>query len=162
MSTNHTTNYNLNQWEATDKVLRTEFNADNAKIDAALKANADTIDTLEGQVEALQTEKGDCQLYTTSYIGNGGAGANQPCSITFPRKPFYLIISSPVAQFMFCPYGQNRAVGIKVNFERPCYWLITSWSGNTFTWYANSDSAEEQLNQSGVTFSVLAFLEAGT
>ena len=36
MSTNHTTNYNLNQWEATDKVLRTEFNEDNAKIDAAL------------------------------------------------------------------------------------------------------------------------------
>ena len=43
MSTNHTTNYDLNQWEGTDKVLRTEFNADNAKIDAALKANADAI-----------------------------------------------------------------------------------------------------------------------
>ena len=43
MSTNHTTNYDLNQWEASDKVLRTEFNSDNAKIDAALKANADAI-----------------------------------------------------------------------------------------------------------------------
>ena len=43
MSTNHTTNYDLNQWEGTDKVLRTEFNDDNAKIDAALKANADAI-----------------------------------------------------------------------------------------------------------------------
>ena len=43
MSTSHTTNYDLNQWEGTDKVLRTEFNADNAKIDAALKANADAI-----------------------------------------------------------------------------------------------------------------------
>ena len=36
MSTNHTTNYNLCQWEATDQVLRTDFNEDNAKIDAAL------------------------------------------------------------------------------------------------------------------------------
>ena len=36
MATNHTTNYQLCQWEATDKVLRTDFNEDNAKIDAAL------------------------------------------------------------------------------------------------------------------------------
>ena len=36
MATNQTTNYQLNQWEPTDQVLRTDFNADNAKIDAAL------------------------------------------------------------------------------------------------------------------------------
>ena len=38
MSTNHTPNFNLCQWEADDKVLRADFNADNQKIDAALKA----------------------------------------------------------------------------------------------------------------------------
>ena len=38
MSTNHTPNFNLCQWEATDKVLRSDFNADNLKIDAALRA----------------------------------------------------------------------------------------------------------------------------
>ena len=36
MATNYTTNYQLNQWEPTDQVLRTDFNADNAKVDAAL------------------------------------------------------------------------------------------------------------------------------
>ena len=36
MSTNHTTNYALCQWLATDQVKRTDFNEDNAKIDAAL------------------------------------------------------------------------------------------------------------------------------
>ena len=36
MSTNHTPNFNLCQWEADDKVLRTDFNEDNQKIDAAL------------------------------------------------------------------------------------------------------------------------------
>ena len=36
----HTTNYNLNQWEAGDRVTRADFNADNAKIDAALAAAA--------------------------------------------------------------------------------------------------------------------------
>ena len=56
MSTNHTTNYALNQWEGTDKVLRTEFNADNAKIDAALKANADAIAAEAAAREAAVTE----------------------------------------------------------------------------------------------------------
>ena len=31
-----TTNYNLNQWEESDRVTREDFNADNAAIDAAL------------------------------------------------------------------------------------------------------------------------------
>ena len=41
MASNQTSNYGLNQWEATDQVLRTDFNQDNAKLDAALKAMAD-------------------------------------------------------------------------------------------------------------------------
>ena len=48
MSTNHTANYNLCQWEATDQVQRTDFNQDNAKIDAALS------DKL-GKIEVIQT-----------------------------------------------------------------------------------------------------------
>lgn len=36
MATNHTEHYGLSQWEATDAVLRTDFNEDNAKIDAEL------------------------------------------------------------------------------------------------------------------------------
>ena len=36
MASGQTTNFGLNQWAAEDKVIRTEFNEDNAKIDAAL------------------------------------------------------------------------------------------------------------------------------
>ena len=36
MASNYTENYGLCQWEATDQVLREEFNQDNQKIDAAL------------------------------------------------------------------------------------------------------------------------------
>ena len=43
MPTNHTPNYQLSQWERDDRVLMDDFNADNAKIDAALG-------TLAGQV----------------------------------------------------------------------------------------------------------------
>ena len=41
MATNHTTNYNLNLWEASDKFVREEFNENTQKIDAAIKAEAD-------------------------------------------------------------------------------------------------------------------------
>ena len=46
-----TTNYQLNQWDPTDRVLRTDFNSDNQKIDAALN------------------EK--CEFVTGRYTGNG-------------------------------------------------------------------------------------------
>ena len=41
MASKQTINYGLSQWEATDQVLRADFNADNAKIDAALKVAQD-------------------------------------------------------------------------------------------------------------------------
>ena len=38
---NQTANYQLSQWESTDRILMADFNSDNAKIDAALKGLAD-------------------------------------------------------------------------------------------------------------------------
>lgn len=38
-----TTNFQLNQWEPEDRILRTDFNNDNLNIDAALKTSADAI-----------------------------------------------------------------------------------------------------------------------
>ena len=40
---NQTANYQLCQWDPTDRILMEDFNKDNEKIDAALKANADAI-----------------------------------------------------------------------------------------------------------------------
>ena len=36
MASNHTANFGLNQWAATDPVVREDFNADNASIEEAL------------------------------------------------------------------------------------------------------------------------------
>ena len=50
---NATTNYQLSQWEASDRVLRTDFNADNAKIEAALsslEARATALDSLASKL----------------------------------------------------------------------------------------------------------------
>lgn len=85
MATNHTAHYQLNQWEPTDQVLRTDFNADNAKVDAAL---ADLAENVEGKAEvsalaakadvaALEEVKslalGRAEIRLGTYVGNGEA-----------------------------------------------------------------------------------------
>ena len=51
MASNQTSNYGLNQWEAEDRVIREEFNADNTKVDAALAGLA-----AQTAAKAAQTE----------------------------------------------------------------------------------------------------------
>ena len=56
MASSYTSNYQLCQWEATDKVLRTDFNGDNQKIDAALAGLAEELE--EGFAEHAATLAG--------------------------------------------------------------------------------------------------------
>ena len=157
MSTNHTTNYNLNQWEATDKVLRAEFNADNAKIDAALKANADGISTLEEQVTSGLAGKGNCKIYTTSYTGTDTYGASAPCSMTFPGMPLMVFVGCcGDAGLVLCAIrGQTRSFaqgsGSAIN--------TLTWGTNSLSW-SNHMSASEQMNSRFSTYQVVALLAA--
>ena len=51
---NHTTNYQLNQWEKPDRIMMSDFNSDNSKIDTALKTVSDAL-----AAEASARESGD-------------------------------------------------------------------------------------------------------
>ncbi len=66
MAGNHTNNYHLNQWEPEDKVLRTEFNEDNLKIDEALAGLRTDQRALAELVDRLTL-----RLVTGSYVGTG-------------------------------------------------------------------------------------------
>ncbi|NBI11902.1 hypothetical protein D1641_18210 [Colidextribacter sp. OB.20] len=57
---NTTTNYQLNQWDASDRVQRVDFNADNAKIEAALSG-------LEARVALLDRAVPNLAYYATQY-----------------------------------------------------------------------------------------------
>ena len=70
-ATNQTTNLHLNQWAADDPVKREDFNADNAKIDAAL--------------HALSTQT---NIVTGSYVGNG----TQNRKITLEKTPTAVLV----------------------------------------------------------------------
>ena len=63
MSTNHTTNYDLNQWEGTDKVLRTEFNADMVILWEHMSCKA--LDGMHGLFEERAREHGIHLVWVT-------------------------------------------------------------------------------------------------
>ena len=73
MASGQTANYQLNQWEAEDKVLRTEFNADNAKLDAALAAHDGALAAHAAALEGQARERRPIQL------GTAGSGLGGPC-----------------------------------------------------------------------------------
>ena len=152
MSTNHTTNYNLNQWEAADKVLRTEFNEDNAKIDAALKSSADAIGALEGQMAG----KGNCQLHYSAYTGNG----NTSRTFTFSGPPRFLCIMGGGSDYFLlavqgAPFSVCYGNGTK-DYGTP------SWSGNSVTITVVDDYRTDFIcNASGKSYFLIALTEAG-
>ena len=149
MSTNHTTNYNLNQWEATDKVLRTDFNEDNAKIDAALKASAD----VAAAAAAAAALCGNCQIETQSYTGTGTHGAASPTRITFSKPPLLFIIVSNLYAVAFGSSFLNNCVVAYTNSIGNC---TATWSGNTVA--LSSDSfANTQMNGENRIYQVIAF-----
>ena len=87
--------YQLNQYDPGDSFLRTDFNGDNAKIDAALKALDDKAETKADQaaldqtnaaVAQLSAEK--CEAVLGSYVGNGAA--SRTIDLGFPPKAAYL------------------------------------------------------------------------
>ena len=143
MATNYTTNYQLCQWEANDKVLRSDFNADNQKIDAALKA------------------KGNCILYWGSYTGTGEYGPSHPNTLTFDFYPKMIILDVQV---------NHHYNGTPENYilceGRTAFPAAGSSSSNTLTWgeksvswyfdSGSSSQADRQFNVKGQVYHYLA------
>ena len=68
MASNQTSNFQLSQWDANDEVLRADFNADNAKIDAALAAQPYQVlltQTLAAEAEGLSLDVSGLDLSAT-------------------------------------------------------------------------------------------------
>jgi len=141
MATNHTERFKLNQWLATDAVLRSDFNADNQRIESALK---------------------DIPRFVAgSYIGSGTFGPDNPKRLLFTFRPLLLIvvadagyISDPGAVFIF---GQQESTGL-AHYESSSYamQLHVTWEDGAVSWYTDRQSADPQLNKEGVIYRFFA------
>ena len=137
MSTNHTPNFNLCQWEADDKVLRSDFNADNQKIDAALAAAP--------------------KITLGTYTGDGNYGSQSAKTLTFSFQPKLLCLAEKSAMFGSCYALLLRG---QTAF---CYFTsngggnngVCTWGENSVTWYSQQN-AMCQFNTPGAEYCYVA------
>lgn len=175
MPTNHTSNYNLNQWEPTDQVRRVDFNADNAKIDSAIasvdakaealsasKAEASALEALAQKVTAQGTtltnhaasitKLGNCAIQVQSYAGNGQNG-----SLTFKHRVLALFISGNYSQFTAIS-GSSYGLGQSGTSASAA---TVKWQGNTVTWSGDSNIAP-LCYEFGQYYMAVALLDAAS
>ena len=114
-----TTNYQLNQWAKSDRIMMDDFNADNAKIDAALA--------------------GAAKIATGSYTGTGEYGSAHPTTLTFAFAPKAIILwnfdvnaKMKAPMLLVAPYTEQEfAVGSASGYP-----IHVTWSGNSVSFYS--------------------------
>ena len=126
MASNQTTNYGLHLWEPEDDFLRTEFNENNEKVDAAL-----------GEI-ALAGLK----LVSGSYIGDGSTTKR----LTFPFSPklIFISINAAGAGHSILVNGQEQSCNIAYN----TYGFSVSWEDSSVT-FSTGANATVLCNSSG-------------
>ena len=123
-----TTNYGLHQWDPEDSFLRTDFNEDFRKIDAAI------------------SEK--LSAFSGTYVGTGVYGSTNPNHLTFPFHPqivFLMEVGNGGLHSGYFLYGSpvgmiNWAGSSMSNFN-----VQLAWTDNSVSWYSTV-GAGEQLN----------------
>ena len=169
MPSNQTSNYQLNQWERSDKVQMEDFNADNAKIDAALGTLATRV-SQKAEQSALQAEADaraaaitslsqsrNCRAVVITYTGTGGAGKDHPNTFTFDHKPLFIHVGGEEAAGFSAVRGQPTTLSFRTETARHIAFI---WSGNNVSWYETGGSAPlYQLNIAGKTYHLFAVLE---
>lgn len=148
---NKTANFQLTQWEKTDRILMEEFNSDNEKIDTALKSSADGVAALQTALASC----GNCRITLSSYTGTGTLGEAHPTSLTFAEPPLLVFVLGPESGFM----ARGRAMNAFQSSSNAT--PTTTWSADqkTVSWYTPYD-AKYQLNTKDAVYQVLCFYQA--
>jgi len=141
----HTKNYNLTQWSPDDRILRENFNADNAAIDTALAAH-----------DAALALRGNCRIETFTFAGTSTQGQNITFTLKFSARPLlFLIFGANTLYFSstdFHMYLGNKHSSVSNSFVLQD--TEFEWVGNTAK---ISLSAEyNQMNITGRTYQVVA------
>ena len=127
-----TTNYQLNQWEKSDRILMDDFNADNQKIDTALGTR-------------------NCRFYTSTYNGTGEAEA----TFTFPGKPILIVISSASMVSIAVRSAEYGNTLIPNGF----YQFKSTWSEKSVLFTNTNNDALVSANMKNRTYGMFAILE---
>lgn len=150
---NKTANFQLTQWEKTDRIMMEDFNRDNAAIDAALKSNADGVAALQTALAGA----GNCEIGLISYTGTGKSGDSAPTTVTFPKMPAGFFLCG-AETYLVVRGGDDHALMIYYTGSTTYVsQMQVSWKGNQFQ--ISSSKPTYQLNEEGVPYWGLAFYQ---
>ena len=156
MASNYTEHIGLCQWEATDQVLRTEFNQDNAKVDAALDTLEQTVtqhgEELEAQAAAI-AKLGNCTIYHTTYTGRNQYSK----SLTFPGKPMAVMVAETDSGIGFISW-RGMTVVKPFHQQYGTIEIALTWGSDSLSW-SYGDDFGWAMNRSGCSYQVIGLLD---
>ena len=137
----YTANYQLHQWVPEDNFLRTDFNTDFQKIDAALaglrdgKVGPEALEPLESGIASAQsTANGKAAVSLGSYVGNGTLP--RTISLGYTPKAVFVGISANVLTAL---NGGGAPLGILIQSggsQIQCKVPNANTSGETYCYMA--------------------------
>ena len=143
----HTTNYDLPQWEATDAVRREDVNGAMSSIDSAIEA-------------AAATGGGNCYIRNFIYTGYGAYGVNDPMTLFTPGyRPLFVSVqreepSSSGDWGLFATWGTTWACTNRRTFDT----VTLDWKDGALYFYGTT-SAQAQLNELNVNYRVVMLVK---
>ena len=136
-----TENYQLNQWDKTDRIMMEDFNADNVKLEQALATQAEALGSAVAKM-------GNCIIKTLSYTGTN----QNKQSITFEKTPLFVIIIGSNGEFMSTYYGCAKGYSIAGSLYQMSG---ISWTATSMSWTpANSYNS---MNTNAISYQVFYF-----
>ena len=157
MPSSQTPNYNLNQWSRDDRVLMEDFNADNAKIDAALGEKADKSAVEELNAQVGQVELSMPRVVFGTYTGDGAASKH--IELGFPPKALLLFCQNGRTSYCVSygmAYGGLALEGHPVIIQNREVLTLNS-SGFTVRKEFQEKAASLYSNADGVFYHYIAF-----
>lgn len=168
-----TANYKLSQWEGTDRILMEDFNGDNAKIEAALKAQANTLATHGTALDAMKThaatlsshtsslaalntavsKRGNCQIEFITYRGTNKGIESNPKVLTFSHKPMAVFLYSNGKHFV---WAARDSISVPNSGDGRNQVHFT-WNDRSVSWYGDNTSIG--MDDSYNTYSAMVLLE---
>ena len=146
---NQTEQYQLNQWDKSDRIMMEDFNADNAKMEQALAEQGATL----AEHTAALAGCGNCKIEYQTYVGTGKYREENANSLTFSAPPLIVFIAGYDGYHFCMVAGHNQA-------QNNEYYPVTiTWSGNTVRWYSEQ-SQHYQGNMLNKTYYAVALMAA--
>ena len=138
MPTNHTPNYQLSQWERDDRILMEDFNADNAKIDAALAAQAETLTDHAAVLAKL-------------------SDLEHSPRIPLPGVPNLLIVCGHSQWMLYQP--ESGSIAHVINGSLTGYFGV-GWEGSTAILHQAPSNESKHMNSNNVKYYAIAIYAA--